>query len=105
MARFCGEIGYAIPTETSPGVWEDGVTVKKTYKGEVIRSQQRWVKSENVLENLDLDNSISIIADDFAFLNISYMKYVTLNGQKWKIKSIIINRPRIILQIGGVYNG
>lgn len=104
MAKFYGVIGYAIQTETSPGVWENQIT-EKSYRGDVILSQQRWQKTEEVNNALDLDNSISIIADAYAYTNSGFMKYLVWHSQKWNIKSLNISRPRIILQIGGLYNG
>ena len=103
MAKFHGVIGYAFEEETAPGVWED-VQVEKEYRGDVILNQFRWQSSEQLNENLNIDNSISIIADEFAYLRFGYMKYVTWHGEKWKIQSISVNRPRIVIQIGGLYN-
>lgn len=104
MAKFSGNIGYAIQIETVPGVWIDQI-VEKSYRGDYILNQQRWQKSEGVNDNLYLDNSISIIADPYAYLNLGFMKYVIIGANKWKITSLAINRPRIVLQIGGIYNG
>ena len=104
MAKFKGEIGYAVPVETAPGVWDDQIT-KKDYRGDVLSHSQRWEKSENVNDNFTIDNSISIIADEYAYANFGRIKYIMWQGQKWCIKSMAVNRPRIVLQIGGVYNG
>ena len=104
MAKFYGAIGYAIPVETKPGVWKDQIT-EKSYRGDFVLNQQRWQQSEKVNDDLHLDNSISVIADVFAYSNLGFMKYVVMGGKKWKITSLAINRPRIVLQIGGLYNG
>jgi len=104
MAKFYGVIGYAIQTETAPGVWEDAI-IERNYRGDVILAQQRWQKTEGVSDDLNLDNSISIIADGFVYANLGFIKYVNWHGQKWNIKSLAINRPRLVLQIGGIYNG
>ena len=104
MAKFKGAIGYVSQVETAPGVWEDLVT-EKNYRGDVVLSQQRWQSSEQLNDNLNLDNSISIIADNYAYVNLGYIKYIVWHGQKWKVQSLAINRPRIVLQIGGLYNG
>jgi len=104
MAKFYGKIGYAIPMETSPGVWKDN-KIEMNYRGDVILNQQRWQPSENVNDNLNIDNSISIVADIFAYDNFGRMKYIVWHEKKWKIQSLSINRPRIIIQIGGLYNG
>lgn len=103
MAKFHGVIGYAIQTETAPGVWQDIIT-EKEYSGDVILNQQRWQKSENVNDDFNVDNSISIIADPFAFKNLGYMKYVEWMETKWKIQSVSLNRPRVVIQIGGIYH-
>lgn len=104
MAKYYGVIGYAIQKETSPGVWEDTI-IEKNYRGDVILNQQRWQPTERVNDNFNIDNSISIIADPFAYANCGLVKYIVWQGQKWKIQSLSINRPRIVLQIGGLYNG
>jgi hypothetical protein len=104
MAKFSGLIGYAIQSETTPGVWENQI-VEKSYRGDILLSQQRWEKTESANNNLNLDNSISVIADPYAYANSGFIKYIVLHGQKWSIKSLAINRPRIVLQIGGLYNG
>ena len=104
MAKFYGAIGYARSEETVPGVWED-VIVEKNYRGDVILDQRRWRTEEKVNDDLNLDNSISILADTYAYNNIGTMKYIMWKGVTWKIQSFSINRPRIVIQIGGVYNG
>ena len=104
MAKFYGEIGYAIPTETSPGVWQDKIVIRK-YVGEVIKSMSRTRPDENLNDELALDNRLSIIADPFAYEKFHAMRYIEWMGAKWKINSVEANvRPRLILNIGGVYN-
>lgn len=106
MAKFCGKIGFALTKELEdqPGVWVDDI-VEKSYTGDVIRNIRRWDNSQYVNDNLNVNNSISIIADSFACENAHCIKYVTWMGAKWKVSSIEIQRPRLILTIGGVYNG
>ena len=104
MAKFYGVIGYVIQKEMSPGVWQDSV-IEKSYRGDVILNQQRWQKSDGAVDNFNVDNSISIIADEYAYKNIGHMKYIVWNENKWCIQSLAVNRPRIVLQIGGLYNG
>lgn len=104
MAKFKGAIGYVSQVETAPGVWEDQAT-EKNYRGDVILNQERWQPTEGANDNLNLDNSISIIADNYAYANLGYIKYIVWHRQKWKVQSLAINRPRIVLQIGGLYNG
>ena len=104
MAKFHNKIGYASSTETSPGVWTDVIT-EREYYGDVIREAKSWVGRDQVNDNLVVSNRISITADDFAYSNFSGMRYVIWSGVYWKVSSIEIQRPRIILSLGGVYNG
>ena len=104
MAKFHGAIGYALLEESSPGVWIDTI-IEKNYRGDIILDQRRFQSSENLNDNINIDNSISILADAYAYENLGFMKYIVWNNVAWKIQSFSINRPRIVLQIGGVYNG
>jgi len=104
MAKFHGEIGYSSSTETAPGVWTDIIT-KREYFGDVIRETKQWTSADKVNDNLVINNRISVVADDFAYTNFSAMRYVIWAGVYWKVSSIEIQRPRLILSLGGVYNG
>ena len=105
MAKFYGPIGYAESVETKPGVWMDRIT-ERNYSGDALRDGSNWsTTSDSTNDDLNINNQISIIADPFAYQNYHSMKYVEFMGVKWKIKSIEVKYPRLILSIGGVYNG
>ena len=104
MAKFSGLIGYIETTETAPGVWTEVVTERK-YSGDVLRNTRRWQQGEALNDNLVLNNTISIVADPFANQNIHTMRYVKWMEVSWKITNVEIQRPRLILTLGGVYNG
>lgn len=104
MAKFYGEVGYAISTETAPGVWVDEI-VERNYRGDVLLDQRRWEPADQVNENINIDNKVSIMADPYMYENLDTIRYVSLYGTKWKVKTITILRPRIEIYLGGVYNG
>ena len=104
MNKFYGKIGYAISEETTPGVWVEQI-VERSYYGDVIRNIRRLQSSENLNDNINVSNEISIVADAFANQNFHSMRYVEYMGTKWKVSSIEVKYPRLILSIGGVYNG
>lgn len=107
MAKFCGIIGYATVKEGTGdhiGVDED-VIVERLYYGDVLRNSRRYEKGESVLDELKVDNRISIVADAYAWEHFFKMKYVQWMGALWNITNIEVERPRLILTIGGVYNG
>lgn len=104
MAKFYGKIGYAVPKETAPGVWSEEITTR-SYRGDVLRNTRRWESNENLNDNLNINNLISIVADAFAYENFFSMRYIEWMGSKWKVTNVEVQRPRLILTIGGVYNG
>lgn len=104
MARFYGKVGFAVPTEIRPGVWEDSV-VERPYYGDVIRNTRRNESGDRVLDDINISNEISIIADQFANENFHHMTYVEFMGALWKVSTVAVQRPRLVLTVGGVYNG
>ena len=62
-----------------------------------------WQQGENLNDDLVVNNIISIVADPFANENIHTMKFVRWMGVAWKITNVEIQRPRLILTLGGVY--
>lgn len=104
MAKFYGPIGYAVRKETVPGVWEDEV-IERMYYGDLIRNTRSLQTAEQLNDNINIANEISIVADPYAQQNFHLMKYVLFMGVKWKILSVEVHYPRLILTIGGVYNG
>ena len=105
MAKYSGKIGYIETVETAPGVWTEEVTEKPVY-GDVTRNTRRWASSsEQLNDNLNIDNQISIVANPYAMQNFHVMRYIWFMGTKWKINNVEVQYPRLILSIGGVYNG
>ena len=104
MAKWFGKIGYAITSETESGIWEPTI-VEKEYYGDLTTDRRKRQNSGEVNDNINLANVISIIADPFAIQNCSYMTYVEVMGTRWKISDIEVQYPRLILTVGGVYNG
>lgn len=104
MAKFHGKVGYGSQIESVPGVWEEVIT-ERSYYGDVLRNSKLAHVGEKVNDNLGMSNSISIVSDSFATENISAIKYVEVSGVKWTVTSVEIQRPRLLLQLGEVYNG
>ena len=103
MAKYYGVVGYAEHTVTSPGVWEETVT-ERTYYGDVTRNVRRWDNGEGINDNLNVQNTISIVADAYAYSHFHAIRYVTWMGTRWKVSSVEIERPRLLLTVGGVYS-
>lgn len=101
--KWYGNIGFGIPVNENDIHTE--VITDKPYKGDILENNLRWQQSDKIDDDLNITNKISVIANDFAYDNIGYMKYVELRGNKWKIVSATLQYPRILLTIGGVWNG
>ena len=104
MAKFYGKIGYAERVETVPGYWEDKI-VERSYYGDLIRNTRMLQNSGEVNDNINISNQLSIVADPYANKHFYSMRYVELGGAKWKITNVDVQFPRLVLTIGGVYNG
>lgn len=104
MRRFSGKVGYGEQTQTAPGVWQDVIT-ERPYKGHVIRQSRLLQAGENLNSDISVSNSISIVADAFAEKNFLNIRYVIWAGQRWTVTNVMIERPRLIMNLGEVYNG
>ena len=104
MAKFYGTIGYVNTVETEPGMWEEQKT-ERQYSGDLVKNTRRLESSGGVNDNVNISNEVSIVADPYAYENFHAMRYIKFMGAKWKISNIEVRYPRLILTIGGVYNG
>lgn len=104
MAKFYGEIGYGESVETAPGVWEDVVT-EYSYYGDVIRNTRQLNAGDNVNSDITVNNSISIVADAYANEHFFAIRYIKWAGTLWTVTEVEVKSPRLVLRMGGVYNG
>lgn len=104
MNKWYGNIGFAELVESEPGLWEETITVRPYY-GDVLRNSRRLSNSGNVNDNITLSNQISIVSDPYADQNFHSIRYVEYMGSKWKVLDVEVQRPRLILSLGEVYNG
>lgn len=104
MAKFHGKIGYGESMETAKGVWEDVIT-EYPYFGDVIRNARTLQEGNKVINDLSVDNSISIVADAYAREHFFAIRYVEWAGTLWIVSNVEVQSPRLILRLGGVYNG
>lgn len=103
MAKFSGNVGYEVDIEAEPGVWVQGPNPKHYY-GDVNRTSSRYQNVDKLNDDLSVSMEISIVADQFAYDNFSHIRYVEYMGTKWTVTNVEVQRPRLILSIGGVYN-
>ncbi len=103
MAKYRGTIGFMETVETAPDVWEEFI-VTRAYSGDVIKNTRRWENGEHLNDNLNISNTISVVLDPYAERNFHRIRFITYMGARWKVKNVEVNRPRLVFQIGDVYN-
>ena len=104
MPKCSGIIGYALAGETQPGVWTEGITEKKYY-GDIVRDNRRIIDQGEINSNVNINNNISVVTNKFMLENMAFMRYISYANSKWKITAIDIRPPRMIITLGGLYNG
>lgn len=104
MAKYAGLVGYVTQKETVPGVWAS-VTIEKKMRGDVIGLSNSFKQEDNVNDDVTLNKRISVVANPYAYANFTSLKYITYLGVKWRVTGIEVQRPRLILSVGGIWNG
>lgn len=104
MAKYFGEIGYAETVEIRPGVWEDVITERRYY-GDIVRNTRRLQDGEGLNPDITVQNSISVVADPYANNHFFAIRYIRWAGALWTVSDVEVKSPRLILRLGGVYNG
>jgi hypothetical protein len=106
MAKFFGAIGYGATVETpaESGVYVDQI-VERSYYGDVLRNTRRLESGAKVNDNIAVSNSISVVADAYATENFTAIRYIRWLGTLWTVNTVEVQRPRLLLELGGVYNG
>lgn len=104
MDKWFGKIGFANTSEKTPGVWAEDIK-ERSYYGDVLHFSRRLQSSDNINPNIEVSNKISIVADPFALNNYHSMRYLEFMGAKWTVSHVDVSYPRLLLILGGVYNG
>lgn len=103
--KYCGKIGFEITEDKGDGIWEPEV-IERTYYGDVMDYSSRFQSTQNgTNEDIVVNNKISILADPFLYENFTNIRYADFMGSKLKVTNATVQRPRLILSLGGVYNG
>lgn len=104
MSKWFGKIGYIETVEVRPGVWKEQRT-EREYFGDLTRNHKRWENAQTLNDNITLQNELSIVSDPYALQNFQCIKYAEIMGSFWKVTSVDVQYPRLVLSVGGVYNG
>lgn len=103
--KYYGMIGFETTEETAPGVYREIIT-ERPYYGDLTRNTRRLENVSDQLNNsINISNEISIISDPYAMQNFYTIRYVEFRDVKWKVTNVEVQFPRLILSLGGIYNG
>lgn len=103
MARFAGLVGYVSQEESAPGVWTPVEQTRKM-KGDFYMESSRHQNGDKVNTDIALNHRVSLVGDSYSFANYHAIRWVEVNGVKWEVTSIEVKRPRLIVNVGGLYN-
>lgn len=102
--KYYGNIGFAVTEETSPGVFVEQIT-ERTYYGDVLDYGRNLQNGESINDNVRINNQLSIVADDKAYNDMANIRYAVFMGIKWKVSSVRVLTPRLLLTLGDEWNG
>ena len=102
--KFYGPVGFTEEVEKRRGVTVQ-VPVEYNYSGDVLKRSVRYQNGESVNDDLNFQHQISILADPYARKHFHQIKYVKWMGAALKVTDVTVQYPRLILTLGGVYNG
>jgi len=107
MARFYGPVGISQQVEepADSGIWVEQV-IELNFFGDINRNARRSENQDQANDSVVLENTISIVVDHSAIEQLLYdIRYVVWVGKRWKVDSVEIQPPRLLLRLGSVYNG
>lgn len=104
MARFSGNVGYVETVKTGPSKWTPKTTLRHYY-GDVNRAIRKLEDGHSINDNVVVNNEISIVADPYAQTHFFAIRFAEWQGVKWEVTNVEVLLPRLILTLGGMYNG
>lgn len=107
MPRFYGKIGFlksedeslSRPSRYIPTMEE------RYYTGELFKNTARQQIADKPVDDFNINNDISIVADAYALNHFSSIKYVEFMGALWEVQSVTVEHPRLRISFGGLYHG
>lgn len=104
MARFYGKVGYVTSTDMGDGIYKN-IPEEFPYYGDIINISKRWQVTENLNDDIRLEQTFSIVADKYAYENYYKIRYIIIDNVAWRVTNVVVDRPRLTLFVGGIYNG
>ena len=104
MGKAVCKFGFGINTEVETDIWEDVISEKGPYYGDILRNNQSYDQGDTLSGDVRITNQLSIVGDDFLFENLENVRYILYKNQR-RIVSLEEAYPRVTINLGGIYNG
>lgn len=104
MPKFYGPVGYVEDVETGLDIHTE-IPVERVYRGDLVKNVRNLENGLGLNKDVKISNRISIVADAYALNHMHAIRYVRWMGTDWEVTSVEVQPPRLILTLGGVYNG
>jgi hypothetical protein len=103
--KYYGDVTFVIQQEdpNAPGNWKE-YKVVKPYKGDWTRLESRWNPSDKINDDKRINNQLEIIADTFSSINFTNIRCIKWMGHQWAVTTVTPRPPKLVLEIGGLYN-
>jgi hypothetical protein len=66
---------------------------------------RRRMEDDKVNSDLSVGHVVKVVADPYAREHFFAIQYVRWAGTLWEVREVNLERPRLHLWLGGVYNG
>ena len=103
--KYYDDVTFVLQQEDpqAPGDWKE-YKIVKPYMGDWKRVESRWNPGSNLIDDKRVNNQLEIISDPFAVTNFTHIRCVKWMGHEWAVTTVTLRPPRIVLEIGGLYN-
>ena len=101
--RYSGYIGIQDqPIETSPGMFKFQIREVRV-NGDLYTKRTSWPNAQ--MSGASLGMTFSMVTPESDDINFTDVLYFVYQNRKWAVTSIEYDRPRVKLNLGGLYNG
>ena len=103
MTREKVDVGFQHFRETAHSVYRDDQVVR-SYPAFVNRVMVRpVVQDDSSVEDVQLSNQVSFLTDWYRTKYIDNIRFVTWRGNRFRVRAVTWQYPRIVLEIGAPY--
>ncbi|MBP3826295.1 MAG: hypothetical protein ILA11_11260 [Butyrivibrio sp.] len=100
--QWCGKVGFTEEIKEGVSVYRNEI-VERKYFGEVLSLSHKDQSDKSINKDFTISNRISLISDPFGMRNFHKICYATLGDVKWRVDSVEVAYPRLILSLSSLY--